>query len=41
MKSASAFDIYGATARAQLPDAWSGYFDVKQSLTERICKAMR
>jgi bifunctional non-homologous end joining protein LigD len=30
MESASAFDVFGAASRAQLPDAWSGYFDVKQ-----------
>ena len=41
MKSANAFDVYAAAARAQLPDAWEGYFDVKQTLTERIRKAVR
>jgi bifunctional non-homologous end joining protein LigD len=41
MESASAFDVFGAAARAQLPDAWDGYFDVGQSLTDRMRKAVR
>jgi bifunctional non-homologous end joining protein LigD len=41
MESASAFDVFGAAARAQLPDAWKGYFAVSQTLTERIRKAVR
>lgn len=33
---ANAFDIFAAAQRAQGPDAWRGYFDVDQVLTERI-----
>lgn len=40
-KSASAFDVFAAAARAQESDAWQGYFDVEQTLTERIRKAVR
>ncbi|TJW39216.1 MAG: DNA ligase D, partial [Mesorhizobium sp.] len=41
-KSASAFDVYASAARArQSDDAWEGYFDVEQTLTERIRKAVR
>ncbi|TIM35102.1 MAG: DNA ligase D, partial [Mesorhizobium sp.] len=40
-KSASAFDVFAAAARAQESDAWEGYFDVEQTLTERIRKAVR
>ncbi|SMH29822.1 DNA ligase D [Mesorhizobium australicum] len=40
-KSANAFDVFAAAARAQEPDPWKGYFDVEQVLTERIRKAIR
>jgi bifunctional non-homologous end joining protein LigD len=40
-KSANAFDVFAAAARAQQLDAWEGYFDVDQTLTERIRKAVR
>lgn len=33
---ANAFDIFAAAERAQAPDAWAGYFEVDQVLTERI-----
>ena len=38
---ANRFDIFEAAARAQGPDAWAGYFEVRQSLTARIMKAIR
>ncbi|TIT34407.1 MAG: DNA ligase D [Mesorhizobium sp.] len=40
-KSATTFDVLAAAARAQEPDAWQGYFDVEQTLTDRIRKAIR
>jgi bifunctional non-homologous end joining protein LigD len=40
-KSGSACDVFAAAARAQGADAWEGYFDVEQTLTERIRKAVR
>jgi bifunctional non-homologous end joining protein LigD len=40
-KSASAFDVFAAAARAQQPDACQGYFEVDQTLTARIRKAVR
>jgi bifunctional non-homologous end joining protein LigD len=33
---ANAFDIFAAAKRAQGPDAWSGYFDVDQVLSEHV-----
>jgi bifunctional non-homologous end joining protein LigD len=33
---ANTFDIFQAAERAQGPDAWAGYFDVEQTLTEHI-----
>ena len=41
LKSANAFDIFAAAARAQQPDAWEGYFDVEQTLTDRMRKAVQ
>ena len=41
LKSANAFDIFAAAARAQQPDAWEGYFDVEQVLTDRMRKAVQ
>ena len=41
LTSANAFDIYGAAARAQQPDAWESYSEVEQTLTDRIRKAVR
>lgn len=38
---ANAFDIFAAAERAQEPDAWAGYFDVEQVLTERIRQAVK
>jgi bifunctional non-homologous end joining protein LigD len=38
---ANAFDVYAAAARAQEPDPWEGYFEVEQTLTERIRKAVK
>ncbi|WP_245462921.1 DNA ligase D [Mesorhizobium sp. M7D.F.Ca.US.005.01.1.1] len=40
-ESANGFDVFAAAARAQLPEAWEGYFDVEQTLTERIRHAVR
>ncbi|MER9332117.1 DNA ligase D [Mesorhizobium sp. M0587] len=40
-KSANAFDVFAAAARAQQRDAWEGYFDVEQTLTDRIRKAVQ
>lgn len=39
--SANAFDVFAAAERAQGPDAWAGYFDVEQTLTEHIRRAVR
>ncbi|TPJ81971.1 DNA ligase D [Mesorhizobium sp. B2-5-13] len=39
--SANAFDIFAAAKRAQGPDAWDGYFDVEQTLTEHVRRAVR
>ena len=41
LKSANAFDIFAAAARAQQPDAWEGYFDVEQTLTDRMRHAVQ
>ena len=41
LKSANAFDVFAAAARAQQPDAWEGYFDVEQTLTDRMRKAVQ
>ena len=41
MDRANQFDIFEAASRAQGVDAWPGYFDVRQSLTARIMKAIR
>jgi bifunctional non-homologous end joining protein LigD len=41
VKGANVFDVFSAAVRAQQPDAWKGYFDVEQTLTERISKAVR
>ena len=38
---ANAFDVFAAAQRAQGPDAWEGYFDVEQTLTEHIRRAVR
>ncbi|CCV05759.1 DNA ligase D (fragment) [Mesorhizobium metallidurans STM 2683] len=40
-ESANGFDVFAAAARAQLPEAWAGYFDVEQTLTDRIRHAVR
>ena len=40
-ESANGFDVFAAAARAQLPDSWKGYFDVEQTLTDRIRHAVR
>ncbi|PWJ86995.1 DNA ligase D-like protein (predicted polymerase) [Mesorhizobium loti] len=39
-ESANGFDVFAA-ARAQLPEAWEGYFGVEQTLTDRIRHAVR
>lgn len=41
LPSANAFDIFGAAARVQQPDAWEGYFDVQQTLTDRMRKVVQ
>jgi bifunctional non-homologous end joining protein LigD len=41
MDRANCFDIFEAATRAQGPEAWTGYFDVRQTLTIRIMKAIR
>ena len=41
LESANAFDVFAAAARAQQPDAWEGYFDVEQTLTDRMRKAVQ
>ncbi|ESY71813.1 ATP-dependent DNA ligase [Mesorhizobium sp. LNHC252B00] len=41
LESANGFDVFAAAARAQRPDAWKGYFDVEQTLTDRIRKAVQ
>ena len=33
---ANGFDIFAAATRAQGPDAWEGYFEVEQTLTEQM-----
>jgi bifunctional non-homologous end joining protein LigD len=33
---ANAFDVFAAAERAQGPDAWQGYFEVEQVLTEQM-----
>lgn len=38
---ANAFDVFAAAARAQEPDAWPGYFEVEQTLTDRMRKAVQ
>lgn len=40
-KSANMFDVIAAAARAEQLDAWEGYFDVQQTLTDRIRKAVQ
>ncbi|RVA12743.1 DNA ligase D [Mesorhizobium sp. M7A.F.Ca.US.002.01.1.1] len=40
-ESANGFDVFAAAARAQLPEAWAGYFDVEQTLTDRIRHAVQ
>lgn len=40
-KNANGFDVFAAAARAQLREAWEGYFDVAQTLTDRIRHAVR
>ncbi|WP_245261347.1 DNA ligase D [Mesorhizobium sp. L103C131B0] len=40
-ESANGFDVFAAAARAQLPEAWEGYSDVEQTLTDRIRHAVR
>jgi bifunctional non-homologous end joining protein LigD len=40
IEQANGFDLFEAAARAQGPDAWPGYFDVKQTITARIMKAV-
>ncbi len=40
-ENAAAFDVFTAATRAQGPDAWQGFFDVEQTLTDRIRKAVR
>lgn len=38
---ANAFDVFAAAERARGPDAWSGYFEVEQVLTERIRQVVK
>lgn len=38
---ANAFDIYTAAARAQMPDVWAGYWEVDQTLTDQIRRAVK
>ena len=38
---ANSFNIFAAAERAQGPDAWAGYFETDQSLTERIQEVIR
>lgn len=38
---ANAFDIFSAAARAQEPDAWSGYLEANQVLTQRIQEVVK
>ncbi|WP_354038812.1 DNA ligase D [Devosia sp. UYZn731] len=38
---ANAFDVFSAAERAQEPDAWEGYFETEQTLTERIQDVVR
>lgn len=38
---ANAFDIFTAAKRAQGPDAWAGYFEMEQTLTERIQEVIK
>ena len=40
-ESAAAFDVFTAATRALGPDAWDGYFDVNQTLTDRMRKAVK
>jgi bifunctional non-homologous end joining protein LigD len=41
IERANVFDVFAAAARAQGPDAWAGYWDVEQTLTERMRKAIQ
>ena len=38
---ANAFDVFSAAARAEGPDAWDGYFETRQTLTERIQEVIK
>ena len=38
---ANLFDVFGAAERAQGADAWEGYFDIKQTLTDGIRRAVQ
>jgi bifunctional non-homologous end joining protein LigD len=38
---ANGFDIFAAAERAERSDAWAGYFDVEQVLTERIQETVK
>lgn len=35
------FDIFSAAERASGPNAWSGYFDIEQTLTTKLIKIVR
>lgn len=41
LRAANSFDVFAAAGRAQLPDPWEGYFEVGQTLTSRIRKAVQ
>lgn len=38
---ANAFDIFAATERARGQDAWTGYFEVDQVLTDRVRQVVK
>lgn len=38
---ANSFDIFAAAERAQDEDAWTGYFEVDQKLTEAIQQVIK
>ena len=40
-ENAAVFDVFATAIRAQGPEAWVGYFDVEQTLTHRIRKAIQ
>ncbi len=40
-ENAAVFDVFATATRAQGPEAWVGYFDVEQTLTHRIRKAVQ